>query len=802
MKKVIAVLLSCVMTFLLASAPVFAESRVQNATREYTISEFTQSVGRLAMEKPAANLEAFADAGQISEEYQNDVALCVANGLVNGYDDHTLRPKDEIVRVEALVLLNRALKADLTDAAPDIAYTDVPDWAKNDISRLTKAGIVRGIGDNLLGAEDKLTVEQVKRLTDRVDAALIPATPQQNFYRNRNAKILRNAVIEEGNTFWRVLEHEGKKIAEGLKIEVEQAAEKNGTFEKGTAEQKITDVYNNYMNWEQRNQQGLAPVQPYLEKIDNAKTLPELLTDVQASLYTDIGLMPLFGLVASADRLDSSKMTVYLNISCPGIDSVYYKNGDEEKIEKFQTYLKTLFNIAGEENATERVEDLMALSRRVLEKDLETKDYYDTEKIYNIYTFSELDELMSNADMAAFAEKIGLSERDICVMTVEQAKELNAILTEENFDALKDMLKANLYMFAGAYLNQEFREAAIAYYEDLNGVKVPIDDKDDAYDIVEGLLPWDIGKLYVKDNFSEKAKDDVKQMVEEIIAAYKKRMQGYTWMSEQTKENAIKKLDNMAIKIGYPDEYPAYLKDITINSFADGGSLFENACAVNAAALKDNLESADRPVNRGEWTMTPQTVNAYYNPQYNEIVFPAGIINAFNYSVDGSEAKNLGSIGAVIGHEISHAFDDMGSQYDENGNYKNWWTDEDHAKYKKLSDRVVNYYETYEALPGKHINGNLTVGENIADLGGVAVVLDLVNEKGLDKDEFFTSYANIWAANMMEVETERRLLLDTHSPAEARVNYVLRNFQDFLDTYNIKEGDPMYLAPEDRVTIW
>jgi len=334
-----------------------------------------------------------------------------------------------------------------------------------------------------------------------------------------------------------------------------------------------------------------------------------------------------------------------------------------------------------------------------------------------------------------------------------------------------------------------------------------------ALSVVNGSLGEALGKLYVEKYFPEEAKKVAKEMVDDVIAAYRVRINNLDWMSDATKAKAQKKLDKLMVKIGYPDKWKDY-SALVVKSYEQGGSYFENMVNLSKWSVARNMKKLSKPVDKTEWGMSPQTVNAYYNPVYNEIVFPAAILQPPFFDFRNDPAVNFGGIGAVIGHEISHGFDDAGAQFDENGNLTNWWTEEDLKKFKEKGKSLADQYSSYEALPGKFVNGEFTLGENIGDLGGVASAYDglllhliRVGEKGLidgftQPQRFFISWATIWRNKIRDKELAMRLLTDPHSPGYFRAIGPLENHDGFYEAFDLKEGHKMYKAEKDRVKIW
>lgn len=310
-------------------------------------------------------------------------------------------------------------------------------------------------------------------------------------------------------------------------------------------------------------------------------------------------------------------------------------------------------------------------------------------------------------------------------------------------------------------------------------------------------------QMYAEQHFSPKAKKDVEQMVDQLIATYEERIKSLDWMSETTKAKAIKKLDTMIVKIGYPDKWDTTLDKVAIKTYDEGGSLFSNTFTVTKAYIDNTKAKLDKPVDRTQWVTSVYTVNAFYNALNNEITFPAGILQAPFYDINAKPEENYGAIGMIIGHEISHAFDNNGSAYDENGNANNWWTEEDFKKFEEKNQKLIEFYNAIEIIPGVFNDGQLTLSENGADLGGMAASLQVVSQmSNPDYKAYFESNAEMWKSTTTKEFAAMLSKNDVHSANKVRVNRTIVNFQEFYDTYGIKPGDGMYIAPEDRVSIW
>ena len=476
----------------------------------------------------------------------------------------------------------------------------------------------------------------------------------------------------------------------------------------------------------------------------------------------------------------------------------------QEYVDIYYDYMGDMLEEFGmsETEAADTVSKIDVLLRDICSSTLSMEQYYDPSITYNVYTKEELQELYTNVDVEKMLKTLRIdSAPSYIVSDVGQAEKINELLVEENLEVLKDFSTFVMLNDVAEYSTENYAKLAKNLDNQLHGVTGSVRDEDIWMELTQDMLPWDFGKIYVEKYFSEESKADVESMIVQIKEAYKDIINRQEWMSEATKKKAIRKLDTMQVKIGYPDEWPDSMEMMQVTPISEGGSLLSNWLVNMQVAIEDNLQDLNREVDRTTWSMTPQTVNAYYNPGNNEIVFPAAILQSPFYDPEGDDAKNLGGIGYVIAHEISHAFDANGALYDEYGNYNVWWTEEELAKYNELSQSIINYYENYE-VAGMKVNGSLTLSENIADLGAMTCITSILGENVKDLQEAFSQLAYIWASEETVAYQMYLLNNDTHAPNKVRVNAVLSACDAFYEAYTIEETDGMYVAPENRVGIW
>lgn len=628
---------------------------------------------------------------------------------------------------------------------------------------------------------------------------------QDDYYEYVNQDILDQIELSDTDAQWTWFGELMAVSDEEMEDIIQELAQSKETYEKGSSEQKIKDMYECVSDMENRNATGLGPLQPHLDTIRNATTIEEYV-DALAMLSGEFGFSSIVGgYYINQNMADSSKNSVYLMYADTLIGKEYLENPQmQEYVDIYFGYMQDMLEEFGmsERESADTTSQIEVLLRDICASTLPMEDYYDPSITYNVFTKEELQELYTNVDIEKMLKTLRIdSEESYIIEDVEQAKKINELLVEENLELLKDFSTFVMLNDVAEYSTENYARLAKNLENQLHGVTETISDEDIWMDMTQDMLPWDFGKIYVEEHFSEESKTDVEHMITEIKEAYKEIIRRQEWMSEETKEKAIRKLDTMQAKIGYPDEWPDSMEMMQVTPISEGGSLLSNLLVNMQVTIEDNLQDLNREVDRTEWGMTPQTVNASYNPLNNEILFPAAILQPPFYDPDGDDATNLGGIGYVIAHEISHAFDASGALYDEYGNYNIWWTADELEKYNELSESIVSYYENYE-IAGMKVNGSLTLSENIADLGAMTCITSIIGDDNKDLQEAFSQLAYIWASE--ETIAYQMLLLnnDTHAPNKVRVNAVLSACDAFYEAYNIKETDGMYVAPQDRVGIW
>ena len=629
---------------------------------------------------------------------------------------------------------------------------------------------------------------------------------QDDFYESVNSNWLKESKIPKGYSSWNNFSILDKKVSDDLRGIVEEYVNKRAALPNGTNEQKLVDFYTATLDYKNRDADGTKPIKNLLDevnKISSKKDITKLMiylfnNNSEVFLSTDIG----------PDLKDSTTNILYFDSVRLGMPDRDYYLEDTEQSKTIQAaymiFLKKIFVLNGysETEAAEKSKNVYDFEKVLAASMLKREELRDTERLYNPYTVAQLEKSYPNINWREFLARTKLIKAKKIVLTEpEYVKALNTQISNVDIKVIKDYLESVILREASNYLSRDFEKTAFEYSKVFTGIDEMLPDNERAFDLLNDSLGEPLGKIYVEKYFSEEAKQDVKGMVEKIISVYEGRIEKLDWMSADTKKKAIKKLETMTIKVGYPDKWEDYSK-ISIKTYENGGSLYYNLNNIASFEREKSIKELNEKVDKSKWGMTPQTINAYYNPTANEIVFPAAILQDPFYKYGDSKAKNYGGIGAVIGHEISHAFDDQGSKFDEKGNLKNWWTTEDEKNYKQKTEALAKQYSGY-IVGNKNINGNLTLGENIADLGGVTVALEITEKEAPnDLKEFFYSYGVIWRNLITKEKANYLVKIDPHSPGRYRVNGVLTNLDEFYKVYNVTENDKMYKKPEDRIRIW
>ena len=587
----------------------------------------------------------------------------------------------------------------------------------------------------------------------------------------------------------------------------------------GSVEQKISDLYKMGLDSVRLNAEGAAPLAADLQLVEglvDRSQLPEVLAKIHMALAN-----PFFGIGVMADLMDSNVNTLYVGQSGISMgDRDYYVDPENAPIkEAYKNYLVRIFTLAGydEAAAAQAAADALEVEDSLAEVFFSNVEQRDIPAQYNPMTRAEFAKAYDAIDWDVYFEGMGLADADRMIVQQKRVMErVNQLFKTLPLDKIRHYLAAQIINGGASSLSDDFQTASFEFYgRTMSGQQEQKPRWKRAMSVPNGLLGEAVGEMYVAKYFPEKDKQRMTELVKNLQTSLSQHIAALDWMSDATKAKAQEKLSSFTVKIGYPDKW----KDYSTLTIDPSKSYYENLRDAGIWATKDNLEKYGKPVDREEWGMTPQTVNAYYNPTTNEICFPAAILQPPFYNPDADDAVNYGAIGVVIGHEMTHGFDDQGRQFDKDGNMNNWWTDEDAAAFQAKTDILVKQFDAIEVLPAKgdqpalYANGALSLGENIADQGGLRVAYTAYRNSlegkeapapidgFTDAQRFYLAYATLWAQNIRDEEIARLTKLDVHSLGKWRVNATLRNIQDFYDAFGITDG-AMFMPEEERVIIW
>jgi putative endopeptidase len=634
--------------------------------------------------------------------------------------------------------------------------------------------------------------------------------PGDNFEEFVNGSWLKaNAIPADKSSFgsFDLLYDQSQKDVREI---IENAAKQNTT--EGSEEQKIGDFYASYVNRKMRNEKGINPIIPYLKQIDSIQNYTDLAGYFGKA--NRLGIATPFSISVTEDFKNPNKnvlMTWQGGLGLPERD--YYLSEDAKMKDirnKYVQHVQKMLTLSNVQDASAKASEVMSLETKLASIQMKKEETRDATKLYNVYKFSDLNKLMPNFDWNVMLNNAGFGDQKAVVVSqVEYTKKLNDLIQKTPISSWKIFLKWKVIDNASTYLSDDLDAQNFEFYgKVLSGKEKQEEDWKRGVSAVNGSLGELVGKVYVKKHFSPEAKEKMVAMVNNLLDAYAESIKKLDWMSENTKKQALDKVKKFTVKIGYPDKWKDY-SNLKINKI----DLFGNIERSTLVEYNRMLEKLDKPVDRAEWGMTPQTVNAYYNPTLNEIVFPAAILQPPFFNLKADDAVNYGGIGAVIGHEIGHGFDDQGSGFDGDGVMRNWWTKEDLTKFKNKTNTLVGQYSGFKPFDDLNLNGEFTLGENIGDLGGLSIAIKAY-KKSLNGKEapvldgytglqrVFIGWGQVWLENVREESLRSQIASDPHSPAKYRINGVVRNIPEFYEAFKIKPSDSLYLAPKDRVKIW
>ena len=636
--------------------------------------------------------------------------------------------------------------------------------------------------------------------------------PQDDFYEYANGAWLAKTEIPATESRWGSFNELREFNQNALKGICEELAAKPG--EKGSLSQKVGDFYATGMNLDAIEKGGITPLKPYLARIDAIKNFAGLLDEI-ALEYTE-GTNAVFGMGVGVDAKNSSVYAPSIGaggLHLPDRDLYLKDDPRSQKIRKaYEEHVVALFKLAGstDAQAKQAFTDIMRMETAFAKASMTRVERRDPEKTYNKMTLTELEKVCPRMNWSEFFAKTKTTNAYYIIRQPNFLKEVHEMMGREKLDDWKAFLKWDILESAAPYLSNAFVQENFKFSQNISGQK-EIDPRwKQVSGLTDGVLGEALGQVYVDRYFKPEAKTRMLELVGNLMKTYDKRIRALDWMSEETKTKALEKLGTFVRKIGYTDKWTDY----TPLSIDRSKSYFENVTAASRFLTAQNVAYLGKPIDRQKWGMTPSTVNAYYNPTMNEVVFPAGILQFPFFDNGADDAVNYGGIGAVIGHEISHGFDDQGAKFDKDGNLKNWWTEADIKKFEGKTNMVVEQFNNYKVLDTLSVNGKLTLGENIADLGGLAVAYDAFKTysaqgksdgtiDGFTADQrFFLSWAQVWRSKMRPEAQANQIQTDPHSPGKFRCNGPLTNIVEFYNVFGVKQGDKMWRPEIERAKIW
>jgi putative endopeptidase len=635
--------------------------------------------------------------------------------------------------------------------------------------------------------------------------------PADNLFLYANGGWLKRTKIPPSETGWGGMYTMGVENRTRLHDILEEVSKQDNP--KGSKEQKVGDMYLSGMDTVAMDKLGYTPVKPLLAKISAIKNYHDAI-DVSASTFKD-GDGFLFGFYVGPDDRNSKMNVVHFDQAGLGLpDKDYYVNNDSATVKiraAYVKYISKLFALTGVDTATatKKAKAILKLETELAQSESTPTELRDPVKNYNKFAVSDFQKQLPDIDFRHVLQLMDIKTDTILVGQPKYYIGLDNSLKTQPIDIWRDQLTFSALDGAAASLSKDFRDAHFAFYDKvLSGRKKPQERWRTMVETIDNGLGELLGQLYVERYFPPDAKQRMLSLVNNLKSVYKERIERLDWMSPQTKEKALEKLAKFTVKIGYPDKWKNY-DDVEISKDA----FYQNLQSIAKHNYNEQLKKINKPVDRGEWFMTPSTVDAYNNPYNNEIVFPAGILQFPFFDKDADDAINYGAIGVVIGHEMTHGFDDQGRQYDKDGNLKDWWTPEDAAKFKQRVQVLINQYNSYTVLNDLHVNGSLTQGENLADNGGMQIAYEAFKKTpegqsntkidGFTPDQrFFLSLAQVWRTKISDEATRMSISTNPHSPPMYRTNGPMSNMPGFYKAFNVKPGNKMYRPDSLRVKVW
>ena len=628
---------------------------------------------------------------------------------------------------------------------------------------------------------------------------------KDDFYESVNYDQLSSWVISADESS---ISHFTKMIDtnyERLNGLMKQAVSSNPVKETNKDEYNIKALYETAADWENRNKYGFGDLQSYLDRIDRAVTIYDLLK-INMELNRTYGITPIFSISVGPDLINAKKYSYYLGVNF-ALSRENWTSENDLFRSSFTEFLKNLWILNGtqQQEAEQIVNNVTNMMLEIAKKALTISESSNPDKIYNPFPMSDIPaKLNNNIKLDDLLQYYEAGAGDTVIITDTGAlNKLAEYLIEDNLQLLKNYIKSLIYIQSSNVVGLESYKAYLVYSAQISGLTEIKSVEKSINEQLQNELFFELGRMYAAKYVREEIKTNIRNMITEIQNIYRQRLNNLSWMSAETKEAALNKLEKMKVIVGYDETgvWPQNLYEFYYTPKNEGGIFINNILSAKKANMDYSFKSKNEPVRNDILVEGPQTVNAFYSPTNNSIMILAGILQSPIYSIDASPEENAGGIGTIIAHEITHAFDNNGAKYDADGNFANWWQESDFQKFNELTKKVINYYNTYE-IKGYPINGTLTLSENIADLGAVSCITEYALKKGYDLSKVYTAYGKIWATKKTDASEISAILNDTHSPAKIRVNAVLSAMDKFYEVFDIQPGNGMYKAPEERPSIW
>lgn len=682
---------------------------------------------------------------------------------------------------------------------------------RNQFLKFAFIGTIAGFLSACNSSDTKKMDSQPKEVLD-LSAMDTTINPADNFFDYANGTWMKNTEIPASKSGWGSFYIVDDQAVENMHTILDSCANLKDT-KKGTPTQQIADLYKSYMDTVAIEEAGIKPIQPILDRINSIATSKGVIDEVVTEFTNGDGTM--FSAYISPDDKNSNLERAHFDqggLGLPIRDYYFKTDPKSEQIRKaYENYIAKLFTLSGIDStaALKKSKNVIALETKMAKASKSPVDLRDPQANYHLISIKEFNDMAPALEMSENLKKLKIDVDTVLVGQPEFYKNLSDLIKKEPVETWKDYLTFHNINTYSSYLSTPFADAKFDFYgRTLSGQKEPEVRWKKGSSLVNRTLSDALGQLYVEKYFPPSAKKYMLGLVDNLQETYADRIKNIDWMSDSTKTKALEKLNSFTKKIGYPDKWKDY-SSIDI----EPDSLIKNMQNISLWNYNEEVAKLGKPVDKTEWEMTPATVNAYYNPSFNEIVFPAGILQPPFYYQNGDDAVNYGAIGAVIGHEMTHGFDDQGSQYDLNGNLENWWTDSDRVNFKNLTSRIVKQYGDYEVLDSLPVNGELTQGENIADNGGLAIAYAAFQKtdeaksgkkiNGLTPDErFFLAFAQVWRIKDTDEQMRMRINVDPHSPETFRVNGTVSNMPEFYKAFNVTPKSKLYRPDSIRTTVW